>query len=72
MEHEERDRHDIENRRRAQYEADYDHPKGPVPNPDRQPRSQVMAPARDDAAAQVGDNGDDMVITAFPALAPCL
>jgi hypothetical protein len=31
-----------------------------------------MAPARDDAAAQVGDNGDDMVITAFPALAPCL
>jgi hypothetical protein len=31
-----------------------------------------MATARDDDAAQVGDNDDDMAITAFPALAPCL
>jgi hypothetical protein len=33
MEREERDRHNVESRRRAQYEADYDHPKGPVANP---------------------------------------
>jgi hypothetical protein len=32
MEREERDRHDVENRRHAQYEADYDHPEGTVPN----------------------------------------
>jgi hypothetical protein len=31
-----------------------------------------MAAAQDDVAAQVGDNGDDMVITAFPVLAPRL
>jgi hypothetical protein len=31
-----------------------------------------VAPAQDDVAAQVGDNGDDMAITAFPALAPRL
>jgi hypothetical protein len=31
-----------------------------------------VATARDDDAAQVGDNGDDMAITAFPALAPRL
>jgi hypothetical protein len=37
MEREERDRHDIENRRRAQYEADYGHPEGEAPNPDRLP-----------------------------------
>jgi hypothetical protein len=72
MEREERDRHDVENRRRAKYEADYGHPEGPVPNPDRQPRSQVVASAQDDVAAQVGDNGDNMAITAFPVLAPRL
>jgi hypothetical protein len=69
MEREEHDRHDAKNRRRAQYEADYGHPEGPVPNPDRQPRSQVVAPAQDDGAAQVGD---DMAITTFPTLAPRL
>jgi hypothetical protein len=31
-----------------------------------------VAAAQDDVAAQVSDNGDDMVITAFPALAPRL
>jgi hypothetical protein len=31
-----------------------------------------VATARDDDAAQVGDNGDDMAITAFPTMAPCL
>jgi hypothetical protein len=31
-----------------------------------------MAAAQDDVAAQVGDNGDDMAITAFPALSPRL
>jgi hypothetical protein len=31
-----------------------------------------MAAAWDDDAAQVGDSGVDMVITAFPALAPRL
>jgi hypothetical protein len=72
MKREERDRHDIENQRRAQYEADYGHPEDPVPNPDCQPRSQVVALAQNDAAAQVGDNGDDMAIIAFPALAPRL
>jgi hypothetical protein len=72
MEREERDRHDVENRRRAQYEADYGHLEGLVPNPDWQPRSKVMTPSLDDGAAQVGHNGDDMVITAFPTLAPCL
>jgi hypothetical protein len=45
MEHEEHDRHDVENRQCAQYEADYGHPEGLVPNQDRQPRSQVVAPA---------------------------
>jgi hypothetical protein len=69
MEREERDRHDVVNRRHAQYEADYGHPEGPVPNSDQQPRSQIVAAAQDDVAAQVGDNGDDMAITAFPALA---
>jgi hypothetical protein len=69
MEREERERHDVENRRRAQYEAEHDHPKGPVRNPARQPRFEVVATARDDDAAQVGDNGDNMAITAFPALA---
>jgi hypothetical protein len=72
MECEEYNRHDVENRRRAQYEADYDHPEGPVPNKDRQPRSQIVAATQDDVAAQVGDNGDNMEITTFPALAPCL
>jgi hypothetical protein len=36
------------------------------------PRSQVMAPAQDEGASQVGDNVDDMSITTFPALAPHL
>jgi hypothetical protein len=72
MESEERDRHDVESQRRAQYEADYDHPEGSVPNPDRQPRSQIVAAAHDDIVTQVDDNGDDMAITAFPALAPRL
>jgi hypothetical protein len=31
-----------------------------------------MPPAQDDVATQVGDNGDDMAITTFPALAPRL
>jgi hypothetical protein len=44
MEHE-RKRHDVENQRRAQYEKDYDHPEGPVHNPARQPRSEVVAAA---------------------------
>jgi hypothetical protein len=32
MECEECDRHDVENRQRAHYEAGYGHPEGPVPN----------------------------------------
>jgi hypothetical protein len=72
MEREERERHNVENRQCAQYEAEHGHPEGPVCNPDRQPRSQVVAAARDDDAAQVGDSGDDMAIAAFPALAPRL
>jgi hypothetical protein len=72
MEREEREHHVVENRRRAQYEIDYGHPEGPAHNPDRQPRSQVVVVARDDDAARVGGNGDDMAITAFPALAPRL
>jgi hypothetical protein len=39
MEREERDRHDIEKRRCAQYEADYGHHEDLVPNQDRQLRS---------------------------------
>jgi hypothetical protein len=39
MECEECDRHDVVNRQRAQYEADYSHPEDPIPNQDRQPRS---------------------------------
>jgi hypothetical protein len=35
MEREEHERHDIENRRRAKYEADHGHPEGPVCNPYR-------------------------------------
>jgi hypothetical protein len=31
-----------------------------------------MATTRDNDAAEVGDSGDDMSITTFPALAPCL
>jgi hypothetical protein len=31
-----------------------------------------VAVAQDDDAAQVGDSGDDMALTAFPALAPHL
>jgi hypothetical protein len=46
----ERERHDIENRRRAQYEKDYGHPEGPFRNPARQPRSDVVAAAQDDDA----------------------
>jgi hypothetical protein len=72
MEHEERDHHDVENMRCAQYEEDYGHPKGLIPNPDRQPRSQIVAATQDDVTAQIGDNGDDMAVTAFPAVAPCL
>jgi hypothetical protein len=72
MECKERERHDVENRRRAQYEKDYGHPQGPVPNLDRRPRSHIVASARGDDTAQVGDSGDDMAITAFPALAPRL
>jgi hypothetical protein len=72
MEREEGERHDVENQRHAQYEADYGHPEGPVLNPDRQPRSQIVAAARDDDEAQVGNCGDDMAITAFPALVPRL
>jgi hypothetical protein len=72
MEREKRERHDVENWRRAQYEKAYSHPEGPVPNPDRRPRSQIVALAPDDDVAQVGDSGNDMAITAFPALAPLL
>jgi hypothetical protein len=72
MEREERERHNVENRQRAQYEADYGHLEGPVRNLDRQPRSQIVATAQDDDAAQVGDSGDDMAIMAFPVLAPRL
>jgi hypothetical protein len=72
MEREERDCHDVENRRHAQYEVDYGHPEGPVPNSDREPRSQIVTAAQGDVATQVGDNGDNMAITAFPALAPHL
>jgi hypothetical protein len=72
MEREERERHNIENWRRAQYEKDYDHPEGLVRHSARQSRSEVVAAAQDDNAAQVGDNGDDMALTAFPALAPRL
>jgi hypothetical protein len=68
----ERERHVVESRRRAQYEKDYGHPEGPVRNPARQPRSEVVAAAQDDDAAQVGDSGDDMALTAFHALVPCL
>jgi hypothetical protein len=32
----------------------------------------IVAAAQDDVAAQVGDNGDDMAITTFPALVPRL
>jgi hypothetical protein len=72
MEREERECHDVENRWRAQYEAEHGHPECLVCDPDRQPRSQVVATARDDDTAQVGDNGDDMAITAFSALVPHL
>jgi hypothetical protein len=72
MEREERDCHDVKNMLRAQYEADYGHPEGPVPNQDLQPKSQVVAPTQDEGAAQVGDNVDDKAITAFPALTPHL
>jgi hypothetical protein len=72
MEREERERHDAENRRRAQYEKDYGHPEGPVRNRAQHPRSDVVAAAQDDDAAQVGDSGDDMALAAFPVLAPHL
>jgi hypothetical protein len=72
MEREERECHEVENWRRAQYEKDYGHPEGPVRNPARQPRSEVMAVVQDDDVAQVGDSGDDMALTAFSALAPHL
>jgi hypothetical protein len=72
MEREERECHGVENQRRAQYEADYGHPEGPLPKPDRQPKSQIAVASRDDDTAQVGDNSDDMAITAFPTLAPRL
>jgi hypothetical protein len=72
MEHDEREHHDVENRRGAQYKKDYEHPKGPVRNPARQPRSEVVAAVQDDDAAQVCDGGDDMALTAFPSLAPRL
>jgi hypothetical protein len=72
MEREERERHDVENRQRTQYEKDYGHHEGPVRNPARQPRSEVVAAVQDDDAAQVGNCGDDMALVAFPALAPRL
>jgi hypothetical protein len=55
MESEECDRHNVEDRRRTTYKADYGHPKVVSPNPDRQPRSKVV---------------DDIAITAFPVLLP--
>jgi hypothetical protein len=39
MECAEHDRHDVKNQQHAQYEADYGHPEGPLPNPDHQPKS---------------------------------
>jgi hypothetical protein len=72
MECEERERHNVENCRHAQYEKDYGHPKGTVCNPARQPRSEVVAAVQDDDATQVGNNSDDMALTSFPALAPRL
>jgi hypothetical protein len=72
LERKERERHDTENRWRVQYEKDYSHPEGPVCNSARQPRSEVVAATQDDDAAQVGNSGDDMALTAFPALAPRL
>jgi hypothetical protein len=72
MEREERECHDVENRRRAQYEKDYGHPEGLVRNAAWQPRSEVVAVMQDNDAAQVSDSGDNMALTAFPALAPRL
>jgi hypothetical protein len=72
MEREDRECHDVENRQCAQYEANDGHPEGSVPNPDLQPRSQIVAAVWDDDVAQVGDSGDDMAITAFPVLVPGL
>jgi hypothetical protein len=45
MEREEHDRHNVENRRRSQYEADYSHLEEGAQNLDHQPRSQIVAPA---------------------------
>jgi hypothetical protein len=37
MEREKGERHDVGNRRHAQYDKDYGHPEGPVRNPPWQP-----------------------------------
>jgi hypothetical protein len=72
MERKDCDRHDVGNKRRAQYEADYGHPEvgslTRIASPD--PRS--WPPVQDKGATQVGDNDDDMVVTAFPTLVPRL
>jgi hypothetical protein len=72
MKREERDRHDVENRFRAQYKADFGHPEESARNPDHQPRSQIVAPAQSRGSSQAGDGADDIAITAFPMLAPRL
>jgi hypothetical protein len=70
MESEECDRHNVEDRRRTTYEADYGHPKVVSPNLDRQPRSKVVVPAWSRGNAQDGGGVDDIAITAFPVLLP--
>jgi hypothetical protein len=70
MEREEHDRHNVENRRRSQYEADYSHLEEGTQNLDHQPRSQIVAPAQSRGTAQAGDGADDIAITTFAAMSP--
>ena len=73
MERELRDQHEIENRRRAKYDADHGDPAVVQTNQDRQPRSQVVLPERSGHSAPrevtpARGSGDDLALNAFPAL----
>jgi hypothetical protein len=72
MEHEERNCHKVENRRRAQYKEDYGHPEEGALNEHRHTRSQVVAPAQSRGGTQARVTTDDMAITTFLVLAPRL
>jgi hypothetical protein len=72
MEREECDLHDVENKCQVVYGVEYGYPEVVAPNPNHQPRSQVVVPAQSSGVTQASGVVDNIAITVFLALAPHL